>query len=129
MRHGAKEQQQSERSQRDKGQCENGTRDSEPSWKLFQHGTVAERAGSGTPGQWCPIVNWDAIPALPAAGWFGLVLSVVVVILLVAVTSEEGNTHRKCLDTSVSLRRRGQLWERAVLPVLVKSRKLWTAAP
>ena len=26
------------------------------------------RPSSGTPGQWCPIVNRDAIPALPAAG-------------------------------------------------------------
>jgi len=27
-----------------------------------------QRPGSGTPGQWRPIVNRDAIPALPAAG-------------------------------------------------------------
>jgi len=29
------------------------------------------------PGQWCPIANRDAIPALPAAGWFGACLDVV----------------------------------------------------
>jgi hypothetical protein len=29
---------------------------------------VVERPGSGTPGQWYPNVNRDAIPALPAAG-------------------------------------------------------------
>jgi hypothetical protein len=28
---------------------------------------LIERSGSGTPGQWCPNVNRDAIPALPAA--------------------------------------------------------------
>ena len=30
-----------------------------------------ERAGSGRPGQRCPIANQEAIPALPAAGWLG----------------------------------------------------------
>src|SRR5260370_41701432 len=29
----------------------------------------AQHPGSGTPGQWCPTVNWDAIPALSAAGF------------------------------------------------------------
>jgi hypothetical protein len=37
---------------------------------------TAERPGSPAPGQWCPIVNRDAIPAFGAAGWFGLVIIV-----------------------------------------------------
>jgi len=36
---------------------------------------IAERSGSGTPAQWCPIVNRDAIPALPAAGLLPLMIA------------------------------------------------------
>jgi hypothetical protein len=41
----------------------------------------AERSGSGTPGQWCPIVNRRAISALPAAGWFGEVFMSVCLVI------------------------------------------------
>src|SRR5262245_40994852 len=45
----------------------------EHNWILLAQSahTVAERFGSGTPGQWCPIANPGAIPALPAADFLG----------------------------------------------------------
>lgn len=61
------------------------------------------RPGSGTPGLWYPIVNRDAIPALPAAGWASLQhlrcnthpsLAIVLRAIAMAMTADESHANQ-----------------------------------